>query len=459
MNGNSTLTYGSGGIAARAAIRGAKSDQSANSLTLGGAWLFVIGFAIVMSGIRALRLPIGNLLLQPYLIPIAIAFPIVALFRIGKFPRGPLYGWLLFSIIYAAASLGPATTLMSPLSENLKVIAAIVATVTIALLVKSRTDFIFGSAGLALAVAVLAARGIGSEEDAATERFIDVANKNSYSIYALPAVLLVLYVVLRFDWKKVSYRRFWFWVPMVLCAGLAGYGILSGGNRSGYLGLAFIIFELFVYSLLSRRFKVVGRATAWILVSAITAGLIAVLVLRRATTEFERRIEQTVSGYQSDTLRLDIMTTSLRLAVENPFLGVTPQKLPYEIARRIGGNYAASEDIDTHNVFAHVLGGCGFLCFLSLLAIAWMLWFWRPKVPLGMSLGPGFYDARNLLRMMLLLWSLRGLFTREILYNPGFCMGIGLAIGLCIVEATASLVPVALEKRPASTLLPAPANG
>jgi hypothetical protein len=58
-----------------------------------------------------------------------------------------------------------------------------------------------------------------------------------------------------------------------------------------------------------------------------------------------------------------------------------------------------------------------------------------------MQLGAGFYDARNLLRLMLMLWALRGLFTREILYNPGFCMGIGLAIGLCIVEVGASLEP------------------
>ena len=59
-----------------------------------------------------------------------------------------------------------------------------------------------------------------------------------------------------------------------------------------------------------------------------------------------------------------------------------------------------------------------------------------------MQLGAPFFDARNLLRMMMLLWSLRGLFTREILYNPGFCIAIGLAIGLCIVEAEASVEPI-----------------
>lgn len=127
--------------------------------------------------------------------------------------------------------------------------------------------------------------------------------------------------------------------------------------------------------------------------------------------------------------------TSLKLAMENPISGKTPQQLPYEIGRRLAAQYQEGGAIDTHNVFAHLLGGTGFVCFASLFAIAGMLMFWKPKLPPGMQLGAGFYDARNLLRMMLLLWALRGLFTREILYNPGFCMGIGLAIGLCIVEA------------------------
>jgi hypothetical protein len=287
-------------------------------------------------------------------------------------------------------------------------------------------------------MAILAFRGLQSEDELAADKLIDVANKNSYSIYALPAVLLALYIVLRFDWKNVAFKRFWFWIPLLICAGLASYGILAGGNRSGYLGLAFIVFELFVYSLLSPRFKIVGRASAWIVVAAATASVVGILIWRQATSEFERRYEQTVEGTQSDRLRLDIAMTSLKLAMENPISGKTPQQLPYEIGRRLAATYHEGGAIDTHNVFAHLLGGCGFFCIGSLFAIAGMLMFWRPKLPQGVPLTAGFYDARNLLRMMLLLWALRGLFTREILYNPGFCMGIGLAIGLCIVEAGVS---------------------
>ena len=93
-------------------------------------------------------------------------------------------------------------------------------------------------------------------------------------------------------------------------------------------------------------------------------------------------------------------------------------------------------------MFAHLIGGTGFPCTLALFATAAALWFWRPKIRPGTQLGASFYDARNLLRMTLVLWAVRGLFTREILYNPGFCIAVGLAIGLCIVEADASIEPI-----------------
>jgi hypothetical protein len=358
--------------------------------------------------------------------------------RSGKSPVRPLVCSIVFVALYTFASLRGASGGMSPLSEIAKVIAGLVAVFTVALLVRSRADFMFGAIGLCASVAALALRGLEDEE--VGERLIDVANKNSYSIYALPAVLLAGYIVLRFDWKRVSFKRL-AWLPMLVCAGLAAYAILTGSNRSGYLGLAFIVLELFVYSLLNRRFKIVGRAFAWILVGAATSAVVGMLIWRQATEAFERRFEQTVEGTQSDRLRWDIMTTCMQVGMDNPIAGVGPQQLPLEVGRRLYAKYH-DEAIDPHNVFAHVIGGTGVPCSLALLAIAVALWFWRPKVPSGMQLGAAFFDARNLLRMMILLWAMRGLFTREILYNPGFCIAIGLAIGLCIVEAEASVEPI-----------------
>jgi hypothetical protein len=205
---------------------------------------------------------------------------------------------------------------------------------------------------------------------------------------------------------------------------------------------------LFVYSLLNRRFKIIGRAFAWILVGAATSAVIGILVWRQATEAFERRFEQTVEGTQSDRLRGDIMLTSFQIGLENPVAGVSPQQLFFEIGRRLYSKYH-DEAIDPHNVFAHLIGGTGFPCTIALFVTFAMLWFWRPKVPPGLQLGAGFFDARYLLRMTMLLWALRGMFTREILYNPGFCIAIGLAIGLCILEGDASLEPINAPAGPA----------
>jgi hypothetical protein len=435
---NQVATIGPQWLSTLATRRHTKAAEQANSLTLTGVWLLLIGLLIGLSGLRSFRPSIGGLLLQPYLIPIGLAFPFVLLLRSGKFPVGPLISAIVFAAMYALASFRGATAVMDPISEDIKVFTAIVAVFTVAMLVRSRVDFIFGAMGLCASVAALGLRGL--EDENVGERLIDVANKNSYSIYALPAVLLAGYIVLRFDWKRVAFKR-WVWLPMLACAGLAAYAILTGGNRSGYLGLAFIVLELFIYSLLNPRFKIVGRAFAWILVGAATAAVVGVLVWRQATEAFERRFEQTVEGTQSDRLRMDILTTSLQIGLENPVAGVSPQQLSIEIGQRLYSKYH-DPAIDPHNVFAHLIGGTGLPCSLALLATAAALWFWRPKLRPGMQLGAPFFDARNLLRMMMLLWSLRGLFTREILYNPGFCIAIGLAIGLCIVEAEASVEPI-----------------
>ena len=244
----------------------------------------------------------------------------------------------------------------------------------------------------------------GVENETVVDRLIDVADKNSYSMYALPAVLLAGYIALRFDWKRVAFKR-WVWLPLMACSVAAAYAILAGSNRSGYLGLAFIIGELLVYSLLNRRLKIIGTATAWILVASVATLAVGLLVAEQATESFERRYEQTVEGTQSDRLRWDIFVTSMKIGMDNPIVGKSPQGLPYEIGKRLYSKYN-SEIFETHNVFAHLIGGCGLPCTAAFFALAGTLWFWRPKVRTGMQLGAGFYDARNFLRMMLCLWAI-----------------------------------------------------
>ena len=104
--------------------------------------------------------------------------------------------------------------------------------ITVALLVASRADFVLGSLGLCVAIGGLAFKGLEEEQ----VNVIEVANKNSYSMYALPAVLLALYIAMRTDWKRVSFRKLA--TPIMLLASIiSSVAITSGGNRSGWLGL------------------------------------------------------------------------------------------------------------------------------------------------------------------------------------------------------------------------------
>jgi hypothetical protein len=72
-----------------------------------------------------------------------------------------------------------------------------------------------------------------------------------------------------------------------------------------------------------------------------------------------------------------------------------------------------------------------------MLAVGWALCSWK--------LGDADIDpkqdplrrARRLMRMLVLLWAVRALFTAEILFNPSFNMAIGLVIGYCTLAQTA----------------------
>src|SRR5262249_33906968 len=150
MNGNPVATLGPQWLSALGNRRQAKIAEEANSLTLTGVWLLLIGLCIGLSGLRGFRPSIGGLLLQPYMIPIGLAFPFVLIMRSGKFPSPPLIAVIVFFAMYTFASFRAGTGFMDPLSEDLKVASALVAVFTIALLVRSRADFMFGAMGLTL---------------------------------------------------------------------------------------------------------------------------------------------------------------------------------------------------------------------------------------------------------------------------------------------------------------------
>ena len=75
------------------------------------------------------------------------------------------------------------------------------------------------------------------------------------------------------------------------------------------------------------------------------------------TAGFDWAVEKTLAGNQSDTLRTKLVTTAIEIGIDYPLLGVSPERLPYELkspstARRRG----------PHNVIGHLAGGSGLIC-------------------------------------------------------------------------------------------------
>jgi hypothetical protein len=429
MNPNQTMHSSPQWLAAMAARGFSPAGEKASRVTIGGVWIFLIGLTIFLSGIAKFRLPVFNLHIQPYLILVAMALPMV-LMRSGRFPIKVLAGLLIFWTLYAISLIGPSVQRVTPLEDAIKLGSSVAVVIVAALLVSSRADFVLGSAGLALAIGVLAFRGLEEEQAGIIDSA--VANKNSYSMYALPAVLLALFIALRVDWKKVSFRKLA--VPvMLVCTLASSIAIVAGANRSGDVGLALIVLMMGLYLVFSSRLHLGRKSQGAILLMSLVAAVVIGLAYK-GTEVLARRYEQTVEGTESDRLRVHLFVNSLEIGLEHPVRGVSPQVLPVKLAERLFPDQPPGLGIETHNVFAHIIGGCGFFTMAALIYVAWTLCFWRPRNVRWPAANVEFYDARTLLRMMIILWGVRGLFSQEILYNPGFCMGLGLAIGLCVVE-------------------------
>ena len=223
---------------------------------------------------------------------------------------------------------------MTPMESVLKLAASIAVMMTVALLVASRADFIFGSVGLCIAIGALAVNGLEEER----VNLIEVANKNSYSLYALPAVLLALYIAMRTDWKKVPFRKIAVLVALIATA-VSAVAIFAGGNRSGWLGLGLIVVMLGLYLVLSRRLRFSSRSRGVLLLIGMV-GIVVAGLFYKGVEEFTYRYQQTVQGYSSDTERWQLFVNAVEIGLENPIRGVCPTYLPVVLEQRFQPGYS-----------------------------------------------------------------------------------------------------------------------
>ncbi len=391
--------------------------QSSGGLTLSGMLLFVIGCLVIASGYVALRPKILGMSLHAALVPILMTFPFLALSRLSLFPMRVLVGLTVFVGIYAFSVVNGANI---ALNEIVKIVCTYATIISCALLIRSRADFVAGCLGLAIGVAVLGIPGLRSASG--TFEGVEVlegANKNTYSMFALPAILLAGYIYL-----NMKIPQFIKWA-MVGCATISLLVIFMSANRSGYVGAALVALMLFW----NRRGK--GLILV-VLVGAVVAGW---LVYSGNTNALDRRLKQTVDGNSSDESRIALLIGAAKIALEKPIVGASPQEVPLHLARAAGQITGRSRHaFAAHNVFAHIAAGSGLFCFAALLYLGWALWNPTPKVP---RWAPRKDDpvrpVRHLLRMMVVLWVVRGMFTSEIHFNICCNIAFGLALGLYII--------------------------
>jgi hypothetical protein len=399
-------------------------DHLQNRITMNGWTLFFIGLSLIGSGFSRFRVVIAGLMVHPYLFIVALFFPLLAISRLALIPTRFLLQLFLFAAIYFIASfqggvqIGGAT----------KLLASVITILTIAMLVRTWGDLTMGVLGMSIGVGVLAFLGVSSEEALATGtiKAVEGGNRNAYSLYALPPVLFGSYILMRNRSEPMLIKA-----VMAAAVLLIALCLCLNTNRSGWIGLA-LIMAMLSYE---KSFK------AAIIFAALGSVVLAIVMMFYSTRHLERRVEQSKELSSSDAMRRDLIIQSILIGLENPMLGVSPKNLHIELANRLG--WADTPGIDTHNVYGHIIGGCGLVAFFIFCYLGRELWRWQVPHTATYYGRFGFLEARKLLRYTIILFCVRGIFAAEILFAPCFCIAIGLGIGW----ATVNSKPMAIERR------------
>jgi len=373
-----------------------------------------------------LRIQAFGLFIHPYLAAVALLFAVFAAPRIRRFPREARPALQFFVLFYAISTVPGG----GALSEMLKVLAAVITAVALAVTLDHAYEFRAGVAGLNVAVFIMSLKGLAGEREhlMGYNPLDEIANKNAFSLYALPAILLAGHVIL----DRTASRRLRAALALAILPAI--YTIVSGANRSGWLGLVVIAAMLFNGRGLGRKLQ------AALVVATIGVFTYVLLTEYGGTDIVEYRVERTLQGYSSDQERRHLLLAAFQVGLEHPLLGVSAQGLSRELAARL---HTDMGDVDPHNIFGHLFGAGGILSLGTFLLFGYRLWRRPPSLRRAGASSPG-RAAHDLVRMVILLFAVRGMFTREVLYSPGFAAALGLAIGLALVHGLwARRAPVA----------------
>jgi len=378
--------------------------------------LIATGLLVAASTVRSLRIELGGLSIPAHVIPILFALPTIVMPTFQRFPTRLRAVSVLFLAIFGFAVVRYG----SDFGDLVKMITSALTLVAMALMVGKREHFVPATVALVVSLLIANVNGLrgGFVDFVGYEPLKNIGNKNAYSIYALPIVLLAGYCMLQFKMKLAT--RLLFGASIISSA----FILFSGANRSGWGGLVLIGVLLAAQTRQWRALATVGA------LAAISYGA---LVWLGTSQTFDHRVQQTRDGYSSDDLRVSMFETAMDIGIDNPVFGVTPQELKYELARRIGGD---SPVLDTHNFIGYIVGSGGFPLLIALIALG-IAFFRRPIGKLSRDT----INAHDLVRMIVVLFVYRGIFSREVFFVGPFPIAFGLALGLMLASQDEAATP------------------
>lgn len=381
--------------------------ERASALSARRVLIFVTTLSVGLSGLSWTRVDAGGFSFHPFLLPLVALAVVCGAERFAGIPsriRAPV---LVFGGVFLAVCLLGGGNL----PDAVKVVIALAQILVLAAAVDDERDLLAGTLGLAIAVGLLSLNALAGATitQAGVNPLAGVGNKNAFSIYALPSLLLSGWTVLR---AGTSLR-----IRLVLGASIVASVVAIGasGNRSGLVGVAVIGFMLALQ----------GRRLVNLLVVVVMGGVATYLMVTTGATEVvETRLDRSSTIEQSDDNRLQLFDDSLAIFVENPVLGVGPEQLRIELGERL----EREGPTDPHNVVAYVMGSGGAVLTITFAAFLWGLvrtpHEWHRK-----AVDRADRSVLTLARMMVVLFLVRGLFSAEVLFLPGFMMAFGLIAG------------------------------
>ena len=380
--------------------------------SLSGRCLFFVTVLIAFSGDIDFRIPIAGAFVHPYLLAFAPLLFVIITQRAHRLATPFYVGSGLFITLAVISML----RFGFELGELLKLMTTFVAIGLCALAIRNKYDAYLGFVGVCIGVFIFTLLGsIGNDASLAGMMFTKgLGNKNTYSLYAIPAFLLGL-SYFSFSKQNVSLQS----VLVVCFLATILWAVLVSGNRSGWIGVLLVFALLFT----GRRQKL--RLFA---IAALVGASVYIFAAESTSKILAHKREVTLKTYDGDTARWEILKAGIKTIAENPILGLSPRGFSFALGKGVTGY--GNMRLDPHNVYLFLLGAFGIPATVVFLFICGSMIMGRPEIVAQSSA----LTFTKCLTFLMLLWLLRGLFSREILSAPAFLLSLGIAWGGSMCE-------------------------